>query len=367
MAYIYDKEISLIKNFEAKQFANEKFLVNKTVETNNGTFSLKVLSEFKKEKDRAFLFNKLNVYKNELNNKDLFFITLTLKPVYRASFVKAKDENKLEKFKQLKNIFQDFFDALHKDRLFRELTKDKRNYVRSTECHKTGVPHEHISYYVAKEYSERFLKVLVHIIKKHKKIGRTEIVINKDNLRIVEDIATYSSKVDAHVLNTDLKNIDTGAFVYFKTLKHKAKDLNNNEVSENESIMRYTLKYILKEIMNNKEDVTGCKKNVKENYKKALYSFSKVRKVSYSRFIFARFLYDNLVQAGTKNYISKEYSLQYLTNLKNNEGYEVREENGHKYYYINNKVYVHAKNFEKRNREILQNSSNFIEEDIDFN
>ncbi len=103
-----------------------------------------------------------------------------------------------------------------------------------------------------------------------------------------------------------IDKVSSGRYFYIKPFTSKI-----NEVEQKNYMLKYVMKYVLKNAN------TGKEKTPNESLDRALLLEAKVLPVSFSRFLFPKSLYFNLFDEGSGSAIYDEYSLKELSDLKN--------------------------------------------------
>lgn len=306
-----------------EKWANNTVLVpvsNPGVNYSNGILMTDIIKQ-NKERDMAFLFNKLNTIReiSEERFSEAVFITLTAD----SDFVNlAKEDFYFNK--DINNNFNNLFRAFFKNRLFRkELPANKRLYINVNEFTKNLVLHKHFLQYLDSEeqalkYVDSFSSTYLRL-KKDLNLGRCEVVVSSKVFEYLKksDLLHFVKLGKEKVLKFKKESKSSGNFIYFKTLK---------ENGNNKGLTSYIMKYVMKNIKS--DDMTDFQKAC--SY---LHSTLNIRRYNFSRYVFPKSLYYNLVDSRNIP-IYKLYSLKRLTELRND-----------------NKMIIEYNNIEKQKKE----------------
>jgi hypothetical protein len=306
----FDK-INFVNKREFKDNKQFQFRANSFAkigsEDNYELVSLNDIYEINQEKDKNFFYNKMNTLFEYLEEDyDLFFFTLTFDPRVHKTFNSLNSmDRRVKALKQMKSYYNNFYRTLLKNRLFRnELTTDKRFYVRASELHKSKVLHEHTSFFINNDSFQEFFSLLYTTYLKFNRLGRFELVLSNKFKELVKnemiEVEVEKGKI-VYIFENDLDLVKSGNFFYVKFLENE---------DSNKSLLKYVMKYALKSAFNN-EDTLDSK------FDRAFFLEAKVRRISFSNFLFPKYLFQGKFESLEGNYVNEDYSLKELTDLKN--------------------------------------------------
>lgn len=307
----------LVKNRSLKDSRATLFRSSKKLQDKDGnTFNLEEVHQNKKIRDDAFLQNRINSLFSYLEDFDMMFFTPTEKGSIHRSFAQSSYSAKMVHISKTKNKFNDFMRTYMKNRLFKRIDTSKRFYVRATEMHKSLMLHEHCSFFVPKQNLMESFSLLYHTYLK-KDLGRFEVVLDSKYFSYFSKnkkwkFTTLKNK-DGSTTNVFIKRSDfhkkrSGEFFYVRFLDDK------NKGSQKLQMLKYVMKYILKNSYNDENYMTE-----KTELERSIYLKLGIRPVTFSRFQFPKYLYFSLKDINTNKSIFDIYSLTELTDFKNSD------------------------------------------------
>ena len=323
------KTIAHQKSAKKAEFLDSKKLLSLT---DVKDLTMRSVAELAHKRNASFFYNKMNTLYDfsEEYNYEHTFITLTS---LRSRKNVENNLPKLIKENQLINKENNlFFRALFKQRIFRNhLTSKDRIYLKSNEFTKRHFLHTHFLMMFNEEYFIQFIEAFARTFINHAKelnIGRTDVVIPKNIYNYLLDSRMFKKskkvlkdkKIDVLILNPnyfDQVELKNGREVHTNILKENLGKYNEfflrtleEQGTKGKNKEKAVLKYATKYVYKNFKDKIDNFDNMSAT--DALYSETRIRRISFSRFIFPQYLYNNLKdENGTP--IHKKYTLTELS------------------------------------------------------
>lgn len=303
------KQEFLKKSYQSLS-SSYSFIRNATLKNPTSELSLISLSIKKNERDYYSLYNRLNSFLtiNKEENRIPVFFTLTnnkhsyFNKIKKDDYTSALDFSKMiHKNNQL--LLRDILKSSIRDNgkvipLFR---KDDYSYLKSSELHKNGMFHTHVVMFIKESKVSEFIERFQYLYTKNKEkysLGRVEFCLDSNNFNHLPKNFSYNKKIKLYTKKNE--NILKGDFLYFKKLK---KDKEKNDYG----VVSYVAKYALKGAKD-KRSLDYTEKQLKSSMLNSdaflttcIYRYTKIRKVSFSRLLFPRFVYDNFQSANNEN------------------------------------------------------------------
>jgi len=294
-------------------------------------FSYRFLDNIKKEKNRSFLLNKNSTINDIATDIFPFSVFITLTSSVQPNFRDLSDEllvSELSFNKVINDNFNSFFRSFFKYRIFKTfLRAENRLYISVNEFTKKLTLHRHfLQYLKTKEDTISYISSFLDNYELRSDlnfIGRTEIVVSDivyNDLKIHSNLKEITLSKNKVLVLLD-SNIKSGRFLYIKRIK-KNKDNNN---SDSKILTKYIMKYVFKNVFDS-DNLSNFQKSCKY-----LHSTLNIRRFNYSRFMFPRYLYDNLVLSFSDSdndiNIYDMYSLKDLTYFKNSGKFYIAYDN----------------------------------------
>lgn len=293
-------------------YRTRKVLTNK--KTGN-QFSLESLHQQNLVRDKAFLQNRMNTLFSYLNDFDLMFFTLTEKSSVHRSYSKMSDTGKLATIVKSNNKYNSFMRSYLKNRLFKTLNTTKRFYVRAKEMHKSFMLHEHCSFFVPQENLIESFSLLLRTWLKED-LGRLEVVLDSKFKSYFEQselwfehtlINKKTNKRDQVFIPCNQSHlISRGEFFYVKFLTK------SEEGSQKLQLLKYVMKYVLKNSYLDDDKIDYI-----SEIERSIFLKLKIKPISFSQFLFPKYLYFGLKSDHDNTAIYDNYTLRELTDLKN--------------------------------------------------
>lgn len=299
---------------------------SKLMDQNTGNvFNLEDVYQSNRKRESAFLQNQMNSRVQYLKQFELMFFTLTEPSHIHKQFDKTSYAGKMTTIVKSKEKYNDFMRTYLKNRLFKTLDKTKRFYVRATEMHKSFMLHEHCSFFTPSNHIMQSFNLLYKTWE-NKDLGRLEVVLDskfkKEFFNNKKWFATkLKNKITGKIDNVFIKRSDlhlrkTGRFFYVKFLEESCHG------DQKLQMLKYVMKYVLKNSYLNDD-----KMDKRSYQERSIYLKLNIRPISYSQFLFPKYLYYNLVENTAGIPIYELFSLKELTDLNHSGRIKIHYKN----------------------------------------
>ena len=311
---------TLAKKYDAKQRKQREFLTSHVAVSLHNFHNRRFLSEIyanAKKRERAFLFNRLNVVREIADNtfRSAVFITLTSNGDVVALAQQNYNYNKV-----INDNYNKVFRDISKTRYYRRVLNAKnRIYISVNEFTKKLVLHRHfLQYMLDDDVAYNFVNIFINAYNKNRYacgLGRCEIVVTSNVYNAFlrdERFVKLRKKGERILVYNNAEARKNGSYLYIKKMK------SDDDV---QSFTRYAMKYVMKEVEKN-ADYNKITLNTRhDEFAKAvsyLHSTLRIRRFNFSRYVFSKSLYYNLKHENTGEHIYNVFTLLQLTHLKNN-------------------------------------------------